>query len=187
APERTATSSGCSRSPNLRPPSASAADRASSTCLHIPGGKRPVRVNALQAFVVIVKPGGTGRPSRVISARPAPLPPRRSRMEAFPSSNAYTCFARPDPHRGSPELIYNNLRSRMDCSRCSVPPDGSEAHLVHFEVGPLSFEEPVHGLVFALTEQHEHRLSGDRHLERPADQGHRVAPHADLDAGELLD
>src|SRR5881409_892798 len=87
APERTETSSGCSESPNFRPPFTSTADRASSTCFHIPGGKRPVRVNALKAFVVIVKPGGTGRPSRVISARPAPLPPRRSRMEAVPSSN----------------------------------------------------------------------------------------------------
>src|SRR3989449_4490412 len=105
APERTETSSGCSEAPNFRPPFTSTADRASSTCFHIPGGNRPVRGNALQAFVVIVKPGGTGRPSRVISARPAPLPPRRARMEAFPSSNGETCFPRPDPPRGSPQLI----------------------------------------------------------------------------------
>src|SRR5437879_8153639 len=38
----------------------------------------------------MVKPGGTGRPARVISATPAPLPPRRSRIAALPSSNRYT-------------------------------------------------------------------------------------------------
>mgnify|MGYP000733007291 CR=1 FL=1 len=35
--------------------------------------------------VVIVKPGGTGRPMRAISARLAPFPPRRERMEESPS------------------------------------------------------------------------------------------------------
>ncbi len=45
------------------------------------------RVYETQAFVVIVKPGGTGSPRRVISARPAPLPPSWSRIEASPSSN----------------------------------------------------------------------------------------------------
>src|SRR5436305_4599941 len=33
----------------------------------------------------MVKPGGTGRPRLAISARPAPLPPRRLRMSARPS------------------------------------------------------------------------------------------------------
>src|SRR5437867_13332041 len=63
----------------------------------------------------------------------------------------------------------------------------SEPHLVHFDVGPLSLEESVHRLVLAPAEQHEHGLAGDGHLERPADQGDRMTPHADLDAGELLD
>ena len=40
--------------------------------------------------VVIVKPGGTGRPAFVISARPAPLPPSRSRIEASPSARPRT-------------------------------------------------------------------------------------------------
>ena len=40
--------------------------------------------------VVIVKPGGTGRPRFAISASPAPLPPSRLRIEALPS-------ARPSP------------------------------------------------------------------------------------------
>src|SRR4029079_14395980 len=34
----------------------------------------------------MVKPGGTGRPRLAISARPAPLPPRRSRMPGRPSA-----------------------------------------------------------------------------------------------------
>src|SRR5437899_2696228 len=38
----------------------------------------------------MVKPGGTGIPARVISAAPAPLPPRRSRILADPSRNWYT-------------------------------------------------------------------------------------------------
>ena len=47
-------------------------------------------VNALAAAPVeqieeIVKPCGTGRPRLVISARFAPLPPRSSRILAFPS------------------------------------------------------------------------------------------------------
>src|SRR5205809_688588 len=40
----------------------------------------------------MVNPGGTGSPARVISATPAPLPPSRSRMSLFPSSNRYTHF-----------------------------------------------------------------------------------------------
>src|SRR5438034_3286018 len=46
----------------------------------------------------MVNPGGTGRPRFAISARPAPLPPRMSRIAAEPS-------ARPSPneytHRSS--------------------------------------------------------------------------------------
>jgi hypothetical protein len=49
----------------------------------------------------MVKPGGTGRPMRVISARFAPLPPRRAFMEPSPSARplpqVYTYFgALPD-------------------------------------------------------------------------------------------
>ena len=36
--------------------------------------------------MVMVKPGGTGRPALVISATPAPLPPSRSRIVALPSA-----------------------------------------------------------------------------------------------------
>src|SRR5205823_249226 len=44
----------------------------------------------------MVKPAGTGRPILVISARPAPLPPRRSRQvpspSALPAPKKYTHF-----------------------------------------------------------------------------------------------
>src|SRR5256886_14557142 len=63
----------------------------------------------------------------------------------------------------------------------------SEPHLVHLDVRPLSLDTPVHRFVLTPGEQHEPRLAGDGHFERPADQGDRMAPHADLDAGELLD
>src|SRR5206468_8221333 len=52
----------------------------------------------MQSLAEMVNPGGTGRPRFAISARPAPLPPRMSRIAAEPS-------ARPSPneytHRSS--------------------------------------------------------------------------------------
>src|SRR5438874_2675080 len=55
----------------------------------------------MQSLAEIVNPGGTGRPRFAISASPAPLPPRMSRMAAEPS-------ARPSPkeytHRSSARL-----------------------------------------------------------------------------------
>ncbi len=39
----------------------------------------------LQTSVVIVSPGGTGRPALVISARPEPMPPSRSFIVRSPS------------------------------------------------------------------------------------------------------
>ncbi|OGS48657.1 MAG: hypothetical protein A3K68_06365 [Euryarchaeota archaeon RBG_16_68_13] len=87
APDRTETRRGFPGSPNRFPDAPSIEAIPTSTCFRSPGGDRPERLYELQAFVVIVKPGGTGRPSRVISASPAPFPPRRSRIEPFPSSN----------------------------------------------------------------------------------------------------
>src|SRR5438046_1507825 len=50
----------------------------------------------LHTSVVIVRPGGTGRPALVISARPDPLPPSRSFIvrspSALPSPKKYTYF-----------------------------------------------------------------------------------------------
>ena len=87
APERTETRSGFFGSPSFFPAARSTAASAFSTCSQRPGGSlRPEAKYALQAAVVIVKPGGTGSFAFVISARPAPLPPRRSRIFALPSA-----------------------------------------------------------------------------------------------------
>src|SRR5262249_10765669 len=69
---------------------------ASSTSAASSAGIAPFVVKARHASVEMVKPGGTGRPSEVISARPAPFPPRRSRRvgspSALPSPNEKTNF-----------------------------------------------------------------------------------------------
>ena len=86
APERTLTSSGLAASPKPLPVSASRSRMWASTSSQRPGGSsRPAAMYALQAWVVMVKPGGTGSPALVISASPAPLPPRRARISALPS------------------------------------------------------------------------------------------------------
>ena len=93
APERTETNKGFVGSPNFLPLSFSAFFIAASVCSHIPlGNLPPAAVDALHASVVMVKPGGTGSLARVISARPAPLPPSRSRISLLPSLNKYTHF-----------------------------------------------------------------------------------------------
>ena len=48
-------------------------------------GLNEAQARAVQTSVVMVKPGGTGRLMLAISARFAPLPPRRLRMSARPS------------------------------------------------------------------------------------------------------
>src|SRR5262249_13730199 len=64
---------------------------------------------------VMVKPGGTGKPRFAISARPAPLPPRRLRMSARPSAlplpKLYTHLVSPgDLLRGSSRARAEGLR-----------------------------------------------------------------------------
>ena len=93
APERTETSSGSSGSPSRRPVRASSRSRCSSTSSNRAAGTVPVRRYSRQASVVIVKPGGTGMPSRVISARLAPLPPSRSLRSMLPVSKSWTSWA----------------------------------------------------------------------------------------------
>ena len=56
------------------------------------GSWSPAAMYALHASVEIVKPGGTGNPMFVISARLAPLPPSRYFCSRPPSSKAYTNF-----------------------------------------------------------------------------------------------
>jgi hypothetical protein len=69
APDRTETSNGFSVPPKTRPVCRSRSRMASVTSAASPSGTDPVFMNSRQTSVVIVKPGGTGSPSRVISAR----------------------------------------------------------------------------------------------------------------------
>ena len=99
APDRHDTSSGRLGSPNCLPvrgprPEAPAPD---------PTGRRegvPTVEIGKQAWVVMVKPGGTGIPSRVISARFAPLPPSSPRTASQPPSTAVR--PRPSGRIGEP-------------------------------------------------------------------------------------
>src|SRR6478735_6772460 len=83
-----------------------------------------VRMYSRHASVWMVKPGGTGRPALVISARPAPLPPRSSFILPLPSAlpspkkNTYwTFFVGTDLDWGSETgvaLIFSSLPGDVD-------------------------------------------------------------------------
>ena len=88
APLRTLTSSGSSGSPSDLPIASCSAARCVPASWSISGGAPPSRRNVRQASVVIVKPGGTGMPMFVISARLAPFPPSRSFMSLLPSEKS---------------------------------------------------------------------------------------------------
>ena len=90
APLRTETRSGSEGSPRWRPIWSSTPRRAVVTSVASDSGTVDSLRYARHASVVIVKPGGTGRPSFVISARLAPFPPRRSFMDLSPSEKSYT-------------------------------------------------------------------------------------------------
>ena len=78
APERTLTSSGSAASPSVRPIAFSNLATWAAISSVSPAGQPPF-MYALHASVEIVNPGGTGSfNTLVISARLAPLPPRRS-------------------------------------------------------------------------------------------------------------
>ncbi len=80
APERTETSSGSSGSPSFLPARSSSAARCFSISSARPAGNDfALRMYSTHAAVVMVNPAGTGIPSAVISASPAPFPPRSSR------------------------------------------------------------------------------------------------------------
>src|SRR5512139_2998753 len=117
APERQDTSRGFEGSPNFLAVCASTDLSASSSWSHKPSGNLlPSARYALQASVVAVKPGGTGTPMRVISARLAPLPPSRERTPSqlpptyfsacSTSSNRYTHFF--------PDILYLLNQDRKD-------------------------------------------------------------------------
>jgi hypothetical protein len=87
APDRTETSRGLSFDPSFRPLTFSRCATAFSNCF-LTWEERRARLSKYcrHADVDTVKPGGTGRPALVISARPAPLPPSKSFMAPWPSA-----------------------------------------------------------------------------------------------------
>src|SRR5208282_711443 len=86
APERTLTSSGFSPLPSFWPCRLSSLASDSSIWRSTSFDTAFWRIYSRQASVWMVKPGGTGRPAFVISARPAPLPPRTSFILPLPSA-----------------------------------------------------------------------------------------------------
>src|SRR5205807_6838461 len=128
APDRTETRSGFAASPSLRPDFSSSRFNAASVWSHSPGGNwLPARTYALHAAVVMVNAGGTGSPACVIAARPAPLPPSRSRLVAGASSAMYTHCSVADPSDGAPVVApfvtstaIVDLLTRLDRHRGSV-------------------------------------------------------------------
>src|SRR5579863_7243918 len=97
APDRTLTSSGFPVSPSFCPILPSSLASASLIWASTSGGTwLPRSKYRLQTSVEMVKPGGTGKLARDISASPAPLPPSTSFIlpspSASPPPNEYTYF-----------------------------------------------------------------------------------------------
>ncbi len=88
APDRTETSSGSSAWPSFFPIFCCSRSTWWSISSTSSGGTDPVARYARQASAVMVKPGGTGRPRLVISARFAPFPPSSSNMVLLPSAKS---------------------------------------------------------------------------------------------------
>ena len=88
APERTESRSGFVLSPNLAPKISSVFFTPASTSAFKSSivFSSPSLFHSAQTSVVIVNPAGTGTPIRFISARFAPLPPRRFFISVLPSA-----------------------------------------------------------------------------------------------------
>ena len=120
APERTLTSSGFSPLPSFWPCSSSSFLSAASIWRSTSAETPLVRMYSRQASVWMVKPGGTGRPALVISARPAPLPPRSSFIlplpSALPPPKEKTYLVRGILVRGLNAGFGESLRRHNECS-----------------------------------------------------------------------
>src|SRR5215472_12545398 len=77
----------------------------------------------------MVKPGGTGRPRLVISARLAPLPPRRSLRSLFPSVKAFANFGTPRSLAPG-ETRFPGPREVLDSSALNTAWALMQAHLL---------------------------------------------------------
>ncbi|CAB5009951.1 unannotated protein [freshwater metagenome] len=87
APERTETKSGFAGLPNSFPKAFSKSFSAPSISDWSVAGIFPLARNSRHASVVIVNPGGTGKPILTISAKFAPLPPNKSAWVRSPTEN----------------------------------------------------------------------------------------------------
>jgi acetylornithine deacetylase/succinyl-diaminopimelate desuccinylase-like protein len=70
---------------------------AESTSSQRSEGSSPSVIAVRQTSVVIVNPGGTGRPNPVISTNPAPVPPSRSGSDPSAWANSYRCGKKESP------------------------------------------------------------------------------------------
>ncbi len=87
APERTLSSRGSEASPSFFPARPSSFSRATQISSSTSAGTfLSLSKKMLQTSVLIVNPGGTGTPARLISARPEPFPPSVSFMVPSPSA-----------------------------------------------------------------------------------------------------
>ncbi len=88
APDLTETNRGFSLSPNFAPIISSTCLTAVSTSsfMSFTVSSLPTLLYSVQTSVVIVNPGGTGTPTRFISAKLAPFPPKRFFIVVLPSA-----------------------------------------------------------------------------------------------------
>src|SRR5207244_6584395 len=112
---------------------------------------------ARHASVGMVKPAGTGTPSWVISARPTPLPPSRSRPPSDGSSKSKT-------KRGA---FKAEILSQMPCNTRGMRPRAVIRKAVLFSVPPVKR---------VVAERDQLR---DRWNENPHPPGHFYSPIPD--------
>src|SRR2546421_4851638 len=152
APERTLTRSGSPGSPRCLPMAFSSLSSALPTSWVRPSGHPPA-MYARQASVEMVNPGGTGSSrTDVISARLAPLPPRRS----FISMGGLRCLWS--------KLKTYPIRALLPLATALSLPTGAGASRER-EPGPQLLDEAVDGhphLVGAvpLPDGHGHVVEG---------------------------
>ena len=87
APDLTETSNGFFGSPSFLPVTSSSRATLPSTSARSRSEYLPLSRYSMHSAQAIVKPGGTGTPRLVISARFAPLPPRTFVMSRVPSAD----------------------------------------------------------------------------------------------------
>src|SRR6266480_6949541 len=118
----------------------------------------------MQSLAERVKPGGTGRPRFAISARPAPLPPRMSRIAAEPS-------ARPGPNEYTKRSTEGNrLQSnrRRERGRVAVGRDvlGDGGGIIAGETGVaelagVAARGPQHAVQGEVTQRFDPEVRAD--------------------------